>query len=177
MPTLIEIKARCSDPDRIRRILREHSARFVGADHQVDTYFNLPHGRLKLREGNIENALIFYRRPDQSGPKQSDVLLYPGSAGVPPAVEAGVPPASSLKQLLTAALGIRVVVEKTREIYFIHNVKFHLDEVRGLGSFVEIEAIGREDNIEALRRQCDQYLALLAIRGEDLLTHSYSDML
>jgi adenylate cyclase, class 2 len=59
---IVEIKARCSDPEKIRTILRARGARFAGLDHQVDTYFRVSAGRLKLREGKIENALIFYCR-------------------------------------------------------------------------------------------------------------------
>ena len=76
MPTLIEIKANCTDPTRIRQILEENNAELKGVDHQVDTYFKVAHGRLKLREGNIENHLIHYFRGNQAGPKKSEVLLY-----------------------------------------------------------------------------------------------------
>ena len=56
----VEIKAKCSDPKRVRNILESKGAEYRGLDHQIDTYFRVPNGRLKLREGNIENALIFY---------------------------------------------------------------------------------------------------------------------
>jgi adenylate cyclase class IV len=65
----LEIKARCPDPSRIRAILKTHKARFKGLDCQIDTYFRVPSGRLKLREGNIENALIYYKRADQKNSK------------------------------------------------------------------------------------------------------------
>ena len=58
----IEIKARCADPERVRAVLGERDARFAGVDQQVDTYFHVPQGRLKLREGKIENALIYFLR-------------------------------------------------------------------------------------------------------------------
>lgn len=161
----IEIKARCAEPDKIRAILRERSARFAGTDHQIDTYFRVPSGRLKLRAGNIENALIFYERANQKGPKCSDVTM------------AATTPDSQLNQVLTRALGIAVVVDKIREIYFIENVKFHIDQVQGLGSFVEIEAIGTEENREDLLRQCRHYLDLFGIAEADLVDCSYSDLL
>lgn len=167
MPTLIEIKARCRNPEHLRRILRENNADFKGIDRQKDTYFRVRHGRLKLREGNIENHLIHYFRPDQSGPKKSEVLLYKSTPG------------STLKSLLTAADGMLTVVDKEREIYFIENVKFHIDTVRDLGSFAEIEAIDRDGSIpEAeLLRQCEYYLDLFGIEEQDLVKNSYSDML
>jgi len=122
MPHLnIEIKARCADQQAIRDILRARGADFRGIDYQIDTYFNVGSGRLKLREGNIENALVYYERNDQAGPKEAHVTLYQTT------------PDSGLKEILTKALSILVVVEKQREIYFIENVKFHLDTVAGLG--------------------------------------------
>jgi adenylate cyclase, class 2 len=163
----VEIKARCTNSNRIEAFLKNQNARFVGIDHQIDTYFNTPNGRLKLREGNIENALIYYNRNNQAGPKQSDIILHPVTEGV------------SLKEILTQTLGVKVVVDKKRKIYFIENVKFHIDKVEGLGSFVEIEAIDAngEYGYDKLLEQCNLYIQLLKIREEDLLTDSYSDML
>src|SRR5438034_9293492 len=121
----VEIKAFCRDSETIRQWLFDHQAEFKGTDHQTDTYFNTRSGRLKLREGNIEKNLIFYERQDQAGPKNSNFQLI------------GITD-PNLKQILTQSLGIKIIVEKKREIYFIENVKFHIDEVPALGSFVEI---------------------------------------
>ncbi len=163
----IEIKARTSNQDAIRQLLIEHHAEAKGTDHQVDTYFRVANGRLKLREGNIENNLIHYRRENQEGPKLSDITLYPCK------------PDSPLKELLTKALGVLTVVEKKREIYFIDNVKFHLDTVATLGGFVEIEAIDDDGSIgrDQLRKQCEYFMSLFGIAKEDLISSSYSDML
>ncbi len=164
----IEIKARCSDASFIRQYLLNHEADFKGTDEQTDTYFNVPNGRLKLRQGNIENSLIFYDRENVAGPKMSKVNLFP------------VPQNSDmLKQILINANGIKVTVKKKREIYFIENVKFHIDEVEGLGSFVEIEAIDKDGSIglEKINKQCSYYLREFGIKDEHLLTHSYSDLL
>lgn len=165
--SIVEIKAVCHDPDRVRKILLDHNARFVGQDHQIDTYFVVETGRLKLREGDIENSLIYYNRPNEKRPKRSDVQLYKTQKE------------SGLKDVLMSFLDEFVVVDKHREIYFIDNVKFHIDRVEGLGSFVEIEAIDNDGSIgeESLRRQCDHFLEMLAIPESDLLTDSYSDML
>lgn len=168
MPHLnIEIKAKCSDATHIRKILKEHKADYKGTDHQIDTYFEVPVGRLKLRQGNIENNLIHYQRENQSGPKQSIISLYTTSD------------AKSLLHTLTQALPLKVVVDKHREIYFIDNVKFHIDQVKGLGSFVEIEAIDYDGTIgkAKLLEQCQNYLDLFGITEDDLLSNSYSDIL
>ena len=163
----VEIKAYCSDADRVRRILRAEEADFRGTDHQVDTYFRVPHGRLKLRRGQIENALIYYERSNQQAPKPSRVHLCPIAADC------------ALDAVLAAALPVRVVVEKDREIYFIGNVKFHIDVVPQLGHFVEIEAIdtdGRHDEGQ-LRQQCRDYMQRFGIGPDDLVGESYADLL
>ena len=163
----VEIKARCADPEAVRAALRGRGADCRGVDRQTDTYFRCATGRLKLREGNIENALIHYARADQAGPKESHVTLCP------------IPPGAPLRPVLEEALGVLVTVRKRREIWFVGNVKIHVDEVDGLGSFVEVEAIDADDSRgrERLQSQCADCMALLAVRPEDLLERSYSDML
>jgi len=84
----IEIKAHCPDARRVRGILLTQGALFKGRDRQTDVYFNVPQGRLKLRRGAIENALIYYRRPDDHGPRQSDVQLCAFSPASGDAMEA-----------------------------------------------------------------------------------------
>ncbi len=169
--TNVEIKARCDDLEAVRARLDQMGVRYEGEDHQIDTYFHVPEGRLKLRTGTIERHLIFYRRPDRTGPKRSDVRLYaPGEA------HGGV---QALGALLTEALGVHGVVEKRRAIYFVENVKVHLDRVEGLGTFVEVEAIdtGGTCRPEALRRQCERMMAALGLRPDRLVAASYSDLL
>ena len=163
----IEIKAKSHDQESVRKILKSKNADFKGVDHQIDTYFQVNNGRLKLREGNIENKLIQYNRENTAGPKQSDITLFRSD------------PKSSLKAILTKACGILVVVDKKREIYFIDNVKFHVDVVEGLGTFVEIEAIDSDGSIgkDRLLAQCQFYLDLFGILEEDLIAVSYSDLL
>lgn len=162
----IEIKARSNRNADIRDILVDHGADFKGIDHQIDTYFKVDSGRMKLREGKIEHSLIYYERSDQAGPKSSKVHLYRPQAD------------PALKAVLSAALGIWKVVDKQREIAFIDNVKFHLDTVEGLGEFMEIEAIDVDGSLgEAhLQQQCEHYMTLLGVKTADLLTNSYSDM-
>lgn len=163
----VEIKARLANPERVRAKLQSLGADFRGSDLQTDTYFNCPNGRLKLREGNIENSLIYYLRGDVAGPRQSLVKL------------ARVPAGTDLRCVLSGALGVKTEVKKTREIYFIGNVKFHIDIVDGLGGFCEIEAIddSHAPDREKLLAQCQHYMAELGIRADELIDRSYSDLL
>src|SRR5687767_4078900 len=100
MPLNFEFKARTTKLAFLESTLQAVSPQFIGEDNQTDTYFNVLNGRLKLREGNIENALIHYTREDLAASKTSEVILYQH------------PPDPSLKQALTRAMGIKVVVEK-----------------------------------------------------------------
>lgn len=167
MPTNVEIKARSTKNAKIRAILKEENAVCKGTDKQKDTYFNVNFGRLKLREGIIENNLIHYKRSDTEAAKTSEVLLYKTL------------PDTSLKAVLSSALGVLITVSKEREIYFIDNVKIHLDKVENLGEFVEIEAIDTDGSIskEKLQQQCEELMQRLGIEQDDLEAFSYSDLL
>jgi len=168
MPILnFEFKARTNRLNELEKNLLSLNPRFIGEDHQTDTYFMVSKGRLKLREGRIENSLIYYERPDTTGAKQSNVLLYQHKAD------------PALKDILKQTLGIKVVVEKIRKIYFIDNVKFHFDTVEGLGTFVEVEAIDETGAIglDELQRQCRYYADYLKIEPGDYISISYSDLI
>jgi len=162
----IELKAKCDNIKIIKDILRSKGAKYIGIDHQIDTYFKVRYGRLKLREGKIENYLIYYDREEHIGPKRSDVILFKTSKD------------SSLNILLKKALEIICIVEKKRQIYFIGNVKFHLDEINNLGSFVEIEAIDFDGSFreEELTKQCKRYIDMFGISEEDFVPASYADL-
>jgi len=164
---IIEFKARVNNPQNTEQLLQSLNPVYKGEDRQVDTYFNVSQGRLKLREGNIENALIWYDRPNDAGSKQSQVLLHKHEPG------------TALKEILIKLHGIKVVVDKKRRIYFIENVKFHFDEVEGLGKFIEVEAIDAsgELGLEKIQQQCDYYAVLFQIKPTDYIAVSYSDLL
>lgn len=163
----IEIKARCENLAFVRNKLHKLKADFKGVDHQIDTYYNSREGRLKMREGNIETNLIHYNRPNQSGPKQSDFTLFKTDNP------------EGLKDILSKSMGVKVVVDKKREIYFIKNVKFHIDEVQELGNFVEIEVTDMKGDrtVQEMQVVCEEYMQILNIKSNDLLQVSYNDLL
>lgn len=163
----IEFKAKVDEIESYEQKLASLNPVFQGLDHQVDTYFNVPHGRLKLREGNIENALINYDRENKPGSKESRVILYQHE------------PNPALKDILDKQFGVKVVVDKKRKIYFIGNVKFHFDRVENLGTFLEVEAIDSEDAFtpEELKNQCDEYFRFFKLTKEQLIDKSYSDLI
>ena len=160
-----EFKARLNDEQPVREALRQLRARFIGTDHQIDTYFRVPSGRLKVREGRIENALIFYRRSDVRRARQSNVEMVL------------LPRRNSLRVVLARAFGTLAVVDKRREIYFVKNVKIHLDRVRRLGKFLEVEAISHVGDVKKIRSQAGQFQKLFGITTEDMVAESYSDLM
>jgi adenylate cyclase, class 2 len=168
--TNFEIKARCKNISLVREILISNKAEFKGVDFQKDIYFNVNKGRLKIREGLIENCIVYYERPDDLKPKKCSYNILQFSPGDTEL--------ESLKKIMVSALGIKITVEKKREIYFIGNIKFHLDTIEGLGNFLEIEAIGENDaEDKLLSEQCSRYLEELGVKDDDLIGISYSDMI
>ena len=160
-----EFKAHLRDAAHVRATLKRKRARFVGTDHQVDTYFRVPTGRLKVREGRLENALIFYQRTNSRQARRSTVELML------------LPRRNSVRAILTRALGVLAVVDKRREIYFAGNVKIHLDRVRGLGSFVEVEAMTRTGDLRKVRAQAKRFQKDFALTAADIVPQSYSDLI
>jgi predicted adenylyl cyclase CyaB len=163
----VELKARLADLAAVRKIAQRLATANLGIQQQTDTYFHCRHGRLKLREIAGQPAqLIPYRRPDCAGAKGSEYRL----------VE--VPNAIGLKQALTAALGVLAVVDKVREVFLVENVRIHLDEVAGLGKFIEFEAVLTATVDESVgQSQVAQLQRDFGIRDSDLVSGSYSDLL
>ena len=163
MRSNIEIKARCREPDRARAL----ADTVVGVDRQTDTYFVTRTGRLKLRESSLSGGqLVPYFRPDDDGPRRSDFQV----------IEVEDP--EGLKRMLTTMLGVHRVVVKTREILLRENVRIHLDEVDGLGSFVELEAVF-DGTPEAEAREMEKVCWMMGEMGvsdADLIAGSYEGM-
>ena len=160
-----EFKARLKNEKLVRAMLKRLRARGVGTDHQVDTYFHVPAGRLKVRQGRIENALIFYQRPDAPRARRATVATML------------LPRRNSLREILAAGLDVLAVVKKRREIYFVGNVKIHLDRVRRLGKFLEVEAISRTGDIKKIRAQARKFQNLFAVSNSDIVSQSYCDLI
>jgi adenylate cyclase class 2 len=159
----LEIKARGGDWEKARALATER----VGVDEQVDTYFKTAAGRLKLRESSLSGGqLIPYYRPDDDGPRRSDYQVIP------------VEDAPSLRAMLSEMLGVHAVVRKRREILLHENVRIHLDEVEGLGRFLELEAVFDGSAEEEARQQAKVRWMMkeMGLGEEDLIAGSYEQM-
>lgn len=168
MPANLELKARCPDLSATRCRAEAVATEWLGVDQQVDTYFRAPGGRLKLRESSLSGGqLIPYLRPDQEAARRSDYVVIP------------IPEPERTRRLLSELLGVHRVVRKRREIALYQNVRIHLDQVDGLGEFVELEAVWDGDaageaeqvvKVAFLREQ-------LHIADTDLVPLSYEGLL
>jgi homotetrameric cytidine deaminase len=163
----IELKATDPDPDRSLAVCLELGAEDRGMLVQRDTYFRVAHGRLKLREEEPGGAtLVQYDRPDDAQARLSAYRLV------------AVADPEELRIALDAALGTLVVVDKRRRLLLWEHVRVHLDEVAGLGRFVELEGVAPPDSdLEPERRQVAQLRDALGITDDRVLASSYSDLL
>ena len=166
---LIELKARVDSLDTFGKRLQEMKARHIGTFHQIDTYFEVPEGRLKLREteGRNDAAIVYYERKDIPGPKRCRVFI----------IELQEP--EFFKNFLHEVLEKKVVVDKKREIYRHQGTQIHLDKVKNLGTFMEFErkTDGSSEAASKDRKALEGLMKALGITTKDLIRGSYSDLL
>ena len=163
----VEIKARVKNAGQLRRRVAEIADAPPEIIEQEDTFFRAAKGRLKLRvfEGG-NGELIYYRRPDAAGPKTSEYEIAP------------VADPAALKSILERVLGVSGVVRKRRELHMVGRTRIHLDDVAGLGDFIELEVVLREtENIETAQREAEKLLETLGIDRASLVAGAYVDLL
>jgi len=167
MPANIEIKARVPDFAALRQRAAAISDTPVEVILQEDTFFHSSQGRLKLRVLAPDRAqLVYYERPDQDGPKRSNYHIF--TTNDP----------ENLKIALTMALGVRGVVRKTRYLYLVGQTRVHLDDVLGLGQFMELEVVLNPGQTDGEGQAvAEDLISRLGIRREDLIEGAYMDLL
>ena len=163
----IEIKARLHDIARTHRLARALKDRPVERFSQRDVFFRTECGRLKLRwEGDGRAYLVYYERADGAGPRSS---VYHVAESRDPA---------SLEQVLSAALGVRGEVRKHRTLYTVGSTRIHLDQVHGLGHFLELEAVlGPQQTSAQAYAMISSLMDQLAVSESDLIDVAYIDLL
>lgn len=170
MPANIEIKAKIGDFVRTRGLAEALSDTPAETLVQDDTFFHLPHtsqGRLKLRQFSpARGEIIFYRRDDKTGPKKCIYDIVPTDEP------------ESLKSLLAKALGVRGTVNKTRLLYRVGQTRIHLDKVKHLGEFLELEVVLRPGQSEMEGQKiASALMERLAVPRADLIEGAYIDLL
>jgi homotetrameric cytidine deaminase len=166
----IELKARDPDPARTLERALAIGAEEIGEIRQRDTYFAGARGRLKLREQETDGPLLFdelieYSRADSVDARTSTYRRVP------------VGDAAPLREALEAAYGADVTVTKRRRLLQWEGVRIHLDEVDGLGSYLEIEAVADPDSdLTAEHEKVERLREELGIGDADLVAMSYADL-
>ena len=163
----VELKARDAQPRRSLERSRALGAEDRGELRQRDTYFAAPRGRLKLRQQEPGGAqLIAYERPDAATARESRYRIAP------------VADPEALRDALDTALGTTVVVDKRRHLLVWEGVRIHLDDVEGLGDFVELEGVAAENSDLAREGALvDRLRAELAIAEAAIEPAGYADLL
>ena len=166
MPRNVEIKARVEDPSALLARVSAIAERGPFEIRQDDTFFACPNGRLKLRElAPSEGQLIFYERADSAGPKVSTYFISPTSEP------------ATLRHALASALGVTGRIRKRRLLFLTGPTRIHLDEVEGLGHFIELEVVLADDeSVEAGERVAYGLMHQLGILPRSLLTGAYVDL-
>jgi len=165
--TLVELKAKVDNLEPIRRKLRVLKAKHAGTFQQTDIYFDVPKGRLKLRQINSEKTqLIYYERENISKPRRSDVFILE------------ILESRAFTALLKKILEVKATVKKTRKIYWREKTQIHLDTVDSLGCYVEFErkTCSTLKEIERNTKILEKLMATLEINPENLEKLSYSDL-
>jgi predicted adenylyl cyclase CyaB len=167
MPKNIEIKAKVRNIEVLRSKIEDLYNIKAEKIFQVDTFFNIEKGRLKLRTfSNTKGELIYYLRNNSAGPKRSDYFIYKTDNP------------EELKKLLEISLGIRGVVRKKRLLYLVENTRIHLDEVEELGSFLELEVVlNPEQNENEGKQIAKGFMRKLELDEKDLIDLAYIDLL
>jgi predicted adenylyl cyclase CyaB len=163
----IEWKAQAHDPGRQRELAERLAGGPPELLEQTDTFFNAPRGRLKLRQlAPDRGELIIYERPDQTEPKST---IYSITRTTEPA---------ALREVLAQALGVRGEVRKRRWLFLVGQSRIHLDEVEGLGIFLEVEVVLQPGQSVAEAERIAQGLRrALDVLDDDLLQGAYLDLL
>jgi predicted adenylyl cyclase CyaB len=167
MPANIEIKARVKNFKVLKRNIEDLYQINAEEISQVDTFFKIEDGRLKLRVfSNTKGELIYYLRNNSAGPKRSDYYIYKTDNP------------EELKKLLEMSLGIRRVVRKKRLLYLVGNTRIHLDKVENLGSFIELEVVLSPEQTEMEGKLItENFMKDLNIQENDFIDIAYIELL
>ena len=167
MPRNIEIKARIGSVaalvPRVAAIATEGPAEIT----QDDTFFQCSTGRLKLRVFDSQQGeLIFYRRVNQAGPKESFFIRSPTSSP------------ETLRESLSLAYGQIGRIRKQRTLFMVGRTRVHLDRVEGLGEFLELEVVLADDEPnDAGLREAREIMGRLGIQPDQLIEGAYLDLM
>ena len=162
----IEIKVKIRDYEKVKRLVEDLCPTPIKTEQQEDTFFITSKGRLKLRESDDKSALIYYDRKDSLEPSQSDIAI------------SFTDNPDTLKSVLSKSIGNRGIVKKNRTLYKYGQTRIHLDDVEGLGKFMELEVVLMSDQTskdgEAI---ANELMDKFSIHKSDLIDVAYIDLI
>ena len=162
----VEIKARIRDFSKTQTLVESLNQKPIIVEKQIDTFFKTLKGRLKLRETANKSALIYYDRIDSHEPSESDIAI------------SFIDNPDTLKSILSKSLGIRGVVKKERILYKYNQTRIHLDDVQGLGKFIELEVVlNNNQSVKEGKLIADELMSVLNIDKSDLISVAYIDLI
>lgn len=161
----LELKAKCGSLASVRQRLVYLKAEYRETVEQIDTYFNAPKGRVKLRELDGGKAyLVYYERENGAASRFSTYQVWE------------IPSPAAFKEIMSTVLGVKVTVEKMRELWLYGDTRIHLDRVANLGEFVELETVIRDQTEREVWTEHQLVKDALGILEGDLVAESYSDL-
>ena len=162
----LELKAKYPDQKAAIRIAEEIGAEYEGILHQEDIYFKISPGRLKLRIVNNNYELIYYKRANIKTVRESEYEIFRVKDG------------RELFSVLKGILPVTVIVKKKRVLYIWQNVRIHIDTVKGLGKFLEFEAVckTKKDSKDAPSK-LKKLIRVFNIKQKDMVSSSYSELI
>ncbi len=163
----IETKAHLPNLDKVKEIIVAGKGEHIKTMHQIDTYFKVGNGdRLKLRViDNVDAVLVGYKRQNDSDTKQSERKAT------------HISNVDNTKDLCDFMFGRLVEVIKFRELWIIDHTRIHLDQVEGLGTYIELETLAEGISVEEAKVEHTELLKHLEINEDDYINVSYSDLL
>jgi len=166
MPANIEVKARVRTLDKLQERIQSMAGEPAGKFIQEDVFFDVPRGRLKMRaETNRPKEFIYYQRADETGPKYSAYFRHESADPL------------GTEEELRRLFGAKATVRKMRTLYWLEGARIHLDNVEGLGFFVEIEVPVKPGHVHRARALAQHLIERLGIAREDFIPVAYEELL
>jgi adenylate cyclase class 2 len=163
MPTNLELKIKVSSHQSLKKILLQIGAENKGILKQKDVYYSVPNGLLKLRIENGNESLIFYNRNENDKNRWSDFefLKFVNGKG---------------EKFFNNLFNVEVIVKKKRELFYYDDTRIHLDTVKFLGKFLELETLVINGKVDAKKR-FEKIISLLKLDEAKQIRKSYRDLL
>ena len=162
----IEVKFYTESLEETERLADKIGASYQAELTQTDTYYKTPTGRLKLRQfpGNL-SQLIYYERPDFAGSRLSEYEVLE------------IANTEKFLRIASKIFQTEVTVKKIRKLYIFGSTRIHLDQVEGLGNFIELETVLEPDiPLEASREEHEYLLDSLGLTEKTTAPQSYREL-